>query len=225
MSGEQIPYYKATQKQRQLKNEIRKQKRAVQILEKAGQDTKNAKTKLATAQKRLNDFCKETGLPKDYSRIKIATNKLTTNEQNSINKYISSDFYAINEKLRKKQKLSVEEINLVANLDSALNKLPKYKGLVSRSLELNKEELKKFLMKHQLNKKVIYDAYTSTTCGERYNNNSNVELYIYSQNGKNMIKYNGKEQEILYKRNSKFIVKEIEFKNNIYHVLLEEANE
>lgn len=71
LSGEQIPYYKATQKQRQLENEIRKQKRAVQILEKAGQDTKNAKTKLATTQKRLNDFCKETGLDKDYSRLKI----------------------------------------------------------------------------------------------------------------------------------------------------------
>ena len=40
-----------------------------------------------------------------------------------------------------------------------------------------------------------------------------------------MIRYNKEEQEILYKRNSKFIVKEINFKNNVYHILLEEVNE
>lgn len=79
--GKEIPYYEATQKQRQLENIIRKQKRAVQTLEKAGQDTKIAKTKLAIAQKKLNDYCKETGLEKDYSRVKVAKYNSTSEKK------------------------------------------------------------------------------------------------------------------------------------------------
>lgn len=224
-NGKKIPYYEATQKQRQLENAIRKQKRTVQTLEKANIDNKIQKGKLAQLQKKYKDFCKETGLEKDYQRIKVANNKLTKDEHYAINKYISSDFYTINEKLRKEQTLSKEEIKLTLDLDKALNKLPNYKGLVTRSLNFSKEELKIFLNKHQLNEVVTYNSYTSTTCGERYNEKSQVELYIYSQNGKNMIKYNQLEQEILYKRDSKFKVKEIDIKNNTYHILLEELNE
>lgn len=226
LDGKEIPYYEATQKQRQLENAIRKTKRSIQTLEKAEQDTTVQRISLNQLQKQLTDFCKETGLEKDYSRMKIATNKLTKNEQYSINKYISSDFYVINEKLRNNQELTRDEINLVSNLDRALDKLSNYKGLVTRSLEIkNKEELEKFLNEYQINNIVSYAGYTSTTAGERYNNNSNIELYIYSQNGKDMIKYNMQEQEILYKRNSKFKVKEIEFLNNTYQILLEEINE
>lgn len=225
LNGKKVEYYEATQRQRQLENAIRKQKRAVQTLEKAGQDAKIAKAKLATTQRKLNDFCKETGLSRDYSRVKIAINKVTKEELDSINKYVSSDFYTINEKLRNGQELSTKEINLVRNLDNALDRLPKYTGLVRRSVELGKTELTEFLKVHQIGLTVTYPAYTSVTAGERYNNNSQVELYIYSQNGKNMIKYNNNEKEVLYKRNSSFIVKEIEFKNNVYHILLEEKNE
>ena len=72
LNGEKIPYYEATQKQRRLENAIRKTKRAVQILEKAREDTKVSKSRLAILNKRLKDFCKETGLESDYSRTRIA---------------------------------------------------------------------------------------------------------------------------------------------------------
>lgn len=81
LNGKEIPYYEATQKQRQLENIVRKKKRAVQTLEKAGQDIKEAKTKLAIAQKNLNEFCKNTGLQKDYSRIKTAKYNSTGNKK------------------------------------------------------------------------------------------------------------------------------------------------
>ena len=74
-NGKKITYYEATQKQRQLENAIRKQKRTVQILEKAGQDTTIANTKLRTIQKKLNDFCEQTSLDKDYSRTTISKKK------------------------------------------------------------------------------------------------------------------------------------------------------
>ena len=225
LNGKQVPYYEATQIQRSYENNIRKIKRSIQTLDKVGIDSSKQRSKLRQLQMKQTAFCKETGLKKDYSRMKIAINKVTKEELNSINKYVSSDFYTINEKLRNGQDLSTKEINLVRNLDNALDRLPKYTGLVRRSVELDKTELTEFLKVHQIGLTVTYPAYTSVTAGERYNNNSQVELYIYSQNGKNMIKYNNNEKEVLYKRNSSFIVKEIEFKNNVYHILLEEKNE
>lgn len=72
LEGKEIPHYEAIQKQRKLENTIRKEKRAVQILEKAGEDSTAARIKLIKAQKNLNEFCKETGLEKDYSRIIVA---------------------------------------------------------------------------------------------------------------------------------------------------------
>ena len=225
LNGKQVPYYEATQIQRSYENNIRKIKRSIQTLDKVGIDSSKQRSKLRQWQMKQTAFCKETGLKKDYSRMKIAINKVTKEELDSINKYVSSDFYTINEKLRNGQDLSTKEINLVRNLDNALDRLPKYTGLVRRSVELDKTELTEFLKVHQIGLTVTYPAYTSVTAGERYNNNSQVELYIYSQNGKNMIKYNNNEKEVLYKRNSSFIVKEIEFKNNVYHILLEEKNE
>ena len=225
LNGKQVPYYEATQIQRSYENNIRKIKRSIQTLNKVGIESSKQRSKLRQLQMKQTAFCKETGLKKDYSRMKIAINKVTKEELNSINKYVSSDFYTINEKLRNGQDLSTKEINLVRNLDNALDRLPKYTGLVRRSVELDKTELTEFLKVHQIGLTVTYPAYTSVTAGERYNNNSQVELYIYSQNCKNMIKYNNNEKEVLYKRNSSFIVKEIEFKNNVYHILLEEKNE
>lgn len=226
-NGKEIPYYEATQKQRAIENEIRKTTRSVKTLEKAGVDSSSQRADLRKLNKNLNSFLEETGLNKDYSRIKVAVdnNILTKEEQNAINKYISSDFYTINEKLRNNTKLSTMETELVKNLDSALDKLPVYTGLVRRSLNLDEDELRSFLQQHEVDKEVEYFAYTSTTSGERYNEKSQVELYIYSQNGKNMIKYNPDEKEVLYPRNSRFKVKEIDTVNNTRHILLEEINE
>ena len=81
LNGEKIPYYEATQRQRQLENAIRKTKRAIQTLEKAGGDIKASKSRLATLNKRLNDFCKETGLEKDHSRITVAKPRTNTHSR------------------------------------------------------------------------------------------------------------------------------------------------
>lgn len=83
-NGKKIPYYEATQKQRQLENAIRKQKRTVQILEKSGINNEIEKIKLAQIQKEYTNFCKETGLQKEYNRIRISKNDSTKLVQNDI---------------------------------------------------------------------------------------------------------------------------------------------
>lgn len=84
LNGEEIPYYEATQKQRQLENAIRKQSRTVQTLEKANMDNRLEKAQLAQLQKKYKDFCKETGLEKDYQRLQVAKNNSTKLIKSSI---------------------------------------------------------------------------------------------------------------------------------------------
>ncbi len=68
--------------------------------------------------------------------------KLSDNEQLAINKYVSSDSYKINEKLRRGLSLTSEDKNFISNLDSALDKMPNYKGNVNRSLYFFNEKEK-----------------------------------------------------------------------------------
>lgn len=84
LNGKEVPYYEATQKQRQLENAIRKQKRTVKTLEKANLDSRVEKSQLAQLQKKYKDFCKETGLEKDYSRTQVAKNNSTKPIKSSI---------------------------------------------------------------------------------------------------------------------------------------------
>lgn len=88
--GKEMQYYEATQKQRQLENAIRKQKREVQIREKANIEAAAQRSQLRQLQQKYTEFCKETGLEKDYARTKIASitnkqmQKLTTKQKNDI---------------------------------------------------------------------------------------------------------------------------------------------
>ena len=190
----------------------------------ARDDEGNTYYKTKVGDMSYEEYMKEKGFTYEFTSDINYDIKLTDNEQYAINKYISSDFYTINEKLRNDEKLSKTEEILCTNLDKALNKLPNYRGTVQRSLELDNGELKEFLKEHKKDNTVEYKAYTSTTLGPRYNDKSNVELYIIdSRLGKNMTKFNGKENEVLYRRNSKFIVDEIEKINDTYHILLREV--
>lgn len=72
LNGKKVPYYKATQRQRQFESDIRNTKRSIQTLDKAGIDSSNQRSKLRQLQMKQTAFCKETGLEKDYSRMKIA---------------------------------------------------------------------------------------------------------------------------------------------------------
>lgn len=107
LNGEKIPYYEATQKQRQLENAIRKTKRAIQTLEKAGEDTEVSKSRLATLNKRLNDFCKETGLEKDHSRITVA--KPRTNTQSRYNDITNQFDFSKKYEIKGKQYYKAED--------------------------------------------------------------------------------------------------------------------
>ncbi len=84
MNGKKVPYYEATQKQRQIENNIRNQKRKIQILDRSNIDTTVDKVKLSQLQKELTSFCNETGLKKDYNRVRIGNYSSTKLSKSSI---------------------------------------------------------------------------------------------------------------------------------------------
>ena len=149
LDGKEVPYYEATQKQRQLENAIRKQKRTVQILEKSGQDATVSSMRLAQLNKELTSFCKETGLEKDYSRMKIANYKSTKSIKSSIielpnykNAIIPEEKftqYALNP-LKDKNKAEAFELALGYNLSNYKKLIKNIEDNVNKFNAVEKED-------------------------------------------------------------------------------------
>ena len=56
---------------------------------------------------------------------------------------------------------------------------------------------------HAVGNTVTYNEYIAATCGEVYNPDGRVQIYIpYSKNGRDIRSVNSGEQEVLYERNS-----------------------
>ncbi len=152
--------------------------------------------------------------------------KLTDEEVGAVNRYISSESYTLNDKLRNGVELTKNEQKLVKNLSSALNKLPKYKGDLNRSVNFdNDEKLATFLEEHKVGDIVTYKEFISTTKGEEYAPEFNVQIHINnSKKGTNISMLNESESEILYNINSKFKVLNVILREGIYHIVLSEVN-
>lgn len=128
----------------------------------------------------------------------------------SINKYISSDSYLLNYKLRNGINLTKEEEAFKRSVDIALAKCPTYEGIVYRSLlSSNIESLDEFYKKHSTGNLVFYDAFTSTSLSV-YDDKMDIQMVIESKTGKNISFLNSSEQEVLFKRGSGFLVKKID---------------
>lgn len=142
----------------------------------------------------------------------------------AVRSYISSDSYIINEKLRQEtDDFTLRERQLIQNLDDALNKLPPYKGGIVRSVYLRNNQLEEFLASHQVGSVVTYGTYTSFTSGETYDVDAIVQLHVpQSKKSIDISTYNVAEQEVLYPRNSRFIVLEVSESDGVKDIILKE---
>lgn len=242
--GKEIPYYEATQKQRQLENAIRKEKRNIQILEKSGLDSTSERSRLKQLQQKHNAFCKETGLEKDYNRMKVVTNKekdgiikLTETEKKQLTEYTRFDATRINRAIRLDRVDSIiqSKINII---DSAFNKaqpLEKdiivHRGTIIQSIsgfeKENKVEHKTIMdLKEQF---IIDRAFISTSKVQAEAQGRNIIMKIRVPKGYKGIldiepyaveKYKY-QKEMLLKRNTKFFINNIEFKDGKYYLDME----
>lgn len=154
---------------------------------------------------------------------------LTLEEERTIMKYKSpgGEIYILNDKLRNGVELTEEEKEWVKNLDSVLKKMPYYKGQVTRTINLAKpKDLEKLMWECVPNKKTFtFPAYTSTSKGELYNEDMNVRYIINSKKARDISSFGLQEDEVIYERNCKFKVYDVEYKENILIIFLEELNE
>lgn len=150
--------------------------------------------------------------------------KLTDNEQYALNKYMGFESYTYNEKLRNDIPLDENETKILNNLDKVLDKMPKYANTVTRSVSINSDDINYFLKDYKEGYVIQYKAYMSTTKGDIYNPDARVQMAIKSKNGRDISKYNKEEQEILFKRNSKFNVIKVDTSDDFYvRIELEEV--
>ncbi|MGR7841180.1 ADP-ribosyltransferase [Finegoldia sp. P3-F-LR] len=149
---------------------------------------------------------------------------LTENEKRAIISYKSSESYKINEKLYNNSKLTNHDKKLIRNLDSALNKMPNYEGDLVRDLYFaDNKSLNEFVSAHKVGNTISYKAYTSTTKADSYNDMANIKIYIKnSKMGKDISSIGLDEKEVLYQRNSEFLVADKTNIAGVNYIRLEE---
>lgn len=150
---------------------------------------------------------------------------LDYNEEYAVKNYISSESYKINEKLRSGTPLTPADYTFTTNLDSALSKMPRYEGTLTRSLAfISPEDMAAFLKQHEKGSIIEYTQYISTTKGSIYNPDAPIQIIVlHATAGRDISSYNPGEKEVLYERGSRFIVIDVtESKDGIIYITLEE---
>lgn len=150
--------------------------------------------------------------------------KVNDTDKKAIFDYMGAKSYVVNDKLRRNIKLTPDETKFTIELDNALAKMPKYKGSLSRSLQFTSEDaVKDFLADYSIGGDVIYKEYLSTTKGEPYNPEGQVQIYIQdAASGCDISKFNSSENEVLYRRNQSFEVVNFKEVDGKYYILLVE---
>lgn len=218
-NGQMLTEYEASQQQRYIERQIRRWKREEAAMAAAGESTEEAVAKVAQWQERQRDFVKQTGLKRQYDREQIVstgTKKtvekasksaiLTDKDVRAINTYKSARSFGLNAALRGEAPMTEEMQTIARDIDAALEKLPIYKGTVYRSLRSEEMvDAAAFQALHQPGQIVTYSAYTSSGT-EVYDPSMDIQLVIQSKRGRDMRKYNPAEKEVLFSRNSRFVV-------------------
>lgn len=146
-------------------------------------------------------------------------------EKQAVTSYISSESYKINAKLRDGAPLTPADYTFTTNLDSALSKMPRYEGTLTRSMAfISPEDMAAFLRQHEKGSIIEYTQYISTAKGSIYNPDAPIQIIIlYATAGRDISSYNSGEKEVLYERGSKFTVIDVtESKDGIIYITLEE---
>lgn len=157
-------------------------------------------------------------LQEDY-RYVAKTEKsgiLTEEEEAAVLSYVSGGSYTLNAKLRDGILLEPHEEVFASALDRALKKMPVYRGEVIRSLDFSESELRKFAESHRTGNAVWYPAFTSSSVKSGYHENPSVLMIIDSQTGRDIQAYNREEAEILFPRNSRFLVESVQYENGTW---------
>lgn len=220
-----IDNYNLQQKQRYYERQVRKYKR----LETGSLDPDNTGKYGARRrewQARTRELVKENPdvLRREYAREqvrvagvrkhpaekvveKIGTSAiLDEKDVYAINQYKSAKSYQINSALRGEMPVTSEIEAIVSDIDQALEKLPVYMGITRRSISSDMiADLEGFHKKYTPGAVVEELSFTSSST-DSYDPSMDIQMVIKSKTGRDMRAYNSLEQEVLFKRGTKFKV-------------------
>lgn len=162
------------------------------------------------------EWARDRELPVSENLKEPGRSMIDYEEEAALTRYLSFESYGLNEKLRNDIALSQNESEFVKKLDSALDKMPQYKGTVYRSISSrNISDIDGFWRIHKTNSTVYYPAYTSTST-EIYDETMDIQYVITGKNGKDIRIYNENEKEILFKRGTYFNI--VDVKGNVIYM-------
>lgn len=147
---------------------------------------------------------------------------LTEGETAAIMSYKSGGSYTLNAKLREQVELDEYEEAIVLAIDSALEKLPAYKGTVYRNIQFDglgdQGARDAFIAEHVVGGRVLYSAFSSfstSTDGYPLDGEYVVHIVMESVTGRDLDGFgNNFESEVLFKRDSFFTPTKIVYDEN-----------
>lgn len=141
--------------------------------------------------------------------------ELSNEEQYALNNYLSSGSYTLNDKLRRGTHLTRTERRMKDNLDSALSKMPTYRGTLYRSVSgFGIGDVEEFIRSYIPGEERVFPSYISCSTG-LYDESFPIQYVIQSKTGRDIRTFNQGEQEVLFERDSRFWVTKVEG-NTIY---------
>ena len=149
--------------------------------------------------------------------MSLAAEHLNTDDIAAIEAYMTSNIaYSMNYQLRNGIALSPELEEVKRSIDTALAKLPDYEGVVYRSLSKdNLDDIETFYQRHRIGETVTYSAFTSAS-KSIYDQSMAIQFIIKSKRGKNISDINKLEEEVLFRRESEFLVTNVN--GNIFYL-------
>lgn len=133
---------------------------------------------------------------------------LTKDEQAGLLRWVSGDSYKLNSLLYSNQQPTGLLKTTMTELDAGLEKLPKFKGELWRSVDLSGKELTNYLWKFTPGSNYVPSEYLAfTKSSGLYNSVARVQIVIkHAANGRNLGAFNLSEGEVLYERGTSFKV-------------------
>ena len=248
--GREYNTYEATQKQRRMETNMRAQRSKVRLLEEGEADPDDiviAKCKYQAQLDEYKEFSKKFRLPEQKERIyadlkgrvapsqvtyrkwqggEIQREVLTERETRAVMDYIGSKSYVLNDKSRRGEQLTEDELRMRSAFTRALNKMPRYSGTLTRSLYFHdKEMLAEVLDEYQVGSVFRPSQFVSATAlGELYNPDGQIQILILnSKNGADLRRFNAQEGEVVYNIASRFNVTDKIQEDGKWYIILEEA--
>jgi hypothetical protein len=162
--------------------------------------------------------------------VRLVQPTLSVEEQTLIYKYSEDGYEEVNTALR--NSLGRDFTPLAKFLESTLDKLPDYKGLVHRSANLTQAKLDKYVQAFNNSAILVEHSFVSTSKSYATANmfGGNCRFNIISKSGKEIERYakygaasGQNEYEVLFKPNCKFDILEITKTNGDTLIIMEEV--